>query len=251
MAPTPNEPQPITERRPTPIGAHWVRNRWEELTFVHWPYPAAVVGALLPDGLRVDTFEGSAYVSLIPFRMTDAAPRLVPRVPWISTFLETNVRTYVVDSAGNRAIWFFSLETSRLAVAAFARSALGFPYIWSDLSLDVDDRRRRYVTRRRRWPSVPPSRSIVEIGTGSPIERASDLDVFLTARWGTVARRRGVLRHHPVDHDPWTLREATLIEYHDESLRAAGLPDPDGDPLVRFAEPVDAKFARPSRVGVA
>jgi uncharacterized protein len=74
------------------------------------------------------------------------------------------------------------------------------------------------------------------------------LDEFLTARWGTVAEWRGRLRHHPVDHPPWVLRDATIIELTDTAVTAAGLTPPAGEPLVRIAAPLDARFGRPARV---
>ncbi|WP_083908325.1 YqjF family protein [Ilumatobacter coccineus] len=244
-------PQPLTADSPGPVSRRWLRNRWDELTFVHWRYRPDIVQALLPDGLRVDTHAGWAYVSLVPFRMTDATPHFVPAVPWISAFNETNVRTYVVDSAGNRAIWFFSLEADRLAIVAFARWFLGFPYVWGRLTIERRASWRRYVTARRRWPKRPASSTTVAVEIGDVITEPSGLDVFLTARWGTVTKwpaARGVLRHHPVDHQAWTLHEATLTEYADASIEAAGLPTPSGDPIVRYAQPVDARFGRPTRV---
>lgn len=249
-----DQPQPVAadrhdpiDDRHDPIDRWWLRNRWEELAFLHWAYDPDDVQALLPNGLRVDTYEGRAYVSLVPFRMNDAAPRGLPAVPWLSCFAETNVRTYVVDSAGNRAIWFFSLETSRLPVVGFARSFLGFPYIWAKLTVDITGPRRRYETVRRRWPTTPSSNTVVAIEVGDPIDHPSELDAFLTARWGTVAKWRGRLRHHPVEHGRWQLHEARLVELDDTSIVAAGLPEPDGVPIVRWAEPVEARFGIPSR----
>lgn len=244
-------PRPLAPDGPGSVPRQWLRNRWEELTFVHWRYAADEVQSLLPEGLTVDTHNGWAYVSLVPFRMTGATPRFVPAVPWISAFNETNLRTYVVDSAGNRAIWFFSLEADRLAIVAFARMLLGFPYVWGTLDIERRPAWRRYVTSRRRWPRHPQSSTVVAVGIGAEITEHSELDVFLTARWGTVAQwpgGRGRLRHHPVDHQPWTLHEATLTEYVDTSLEAAGLAAPIGDPIVRYAQPVDAVFGWPTRV---
>jgi uncharacterized protein YqjF (DUF2071 family) len=244
-------PHPLDPDGAPPFGRRWLRNRWDELTFVHWAYPPDVVQALLPEGLTVDTHDGLAYVSLVPFRMTGAMPRFLPALPWISAFDETNVRTYVVDSAGNRAIWFFSLEADRLAIVAFARWLLGFPYVWGRLTIERRHGWRRYTTSQRRWPRRPASTTAVAVAIGDVITEQSELDVFLTARWGTVAQwpaRRGRLRHHPVDHQPWTLHEATLTEYVDESLVAAGLPEPTGEPVVRYAQPVDAVFGWPTRV---
>jgi uncharacterized protein YqjF (DUF2071 family) len=243
-----SSPRPISASRPEPVRRWWLRNRWEELAFLHWAYDPEIVQRLLPDGLRVDTFDGCAYVSLIPFRMADAAPRGLPAAPWLSTFAETNVRTYVVDSRGNRAIWFHSLEASRLPVVAFARWALGFPYVWGDLTIEASGARRSYETIRRRWPADPASRTRVVVDVGPVIAEPSELDHFLTARWGTVAQWRGRLRHHPVDHPPWRLHDAGLVELDDTSIEAAGLPAPQGSPLVRWAEPIPARFGAPVRV---
>jgi uncharacterized protein YqjF (DUF2071 family) len=244
-------PAPITPVRPSPIARWWLRNRWDDLAFLHWSYEPHVVQALLPDGLRVDTFDGRAWVSLVPFQMRSATPRWCPPIPWISAFDETNVRTYVVDSAGNRAVWFFSLEASRLAIVVFARLLLGFPYVWSKMSVRSSGDERAYRTERRRWPSSPRSTTDVQLEIGGEILDPSPLDHFLTARWGTVAQwpnRHGRLRHHPVDHPAWTLRSATVVNLANTSFEAAGLPVPEGAPIVRWVETLSARFGRPTRV---
>jgi len=218
---------------------------------VHWAYDPAEVQALLPTGLRVDTFDDGggpqAWVSLVPFRMRRAGPGFLPAMPWISSFAETNVRTYVVDSAGNRAVWFLSLDAARLPVVAFARWTIGFPYVWSTMTIEHTGDRWAYRTTHRRWPRSPgaSTRLVIEAG---PIVEPTPLDMFLTARWGTVAAWRGQLRHHPVEHPRWTLRAAEIVELDDTAVAASGLGAPSGDALVRVAEPLDARFGRPTRV---
>jgi uncharacterized protein YqjF (DUF2071 family) len=249
--PTGAEPHSLSPICPTPIGRAWLRNRWDDLAFVHWPYDPDEVQALLPNGLRVDTFDDGvgprAWVSLVPFRMRRAGPTFLPPLPCISTFAETNVRTYVVDSAGNRAVWFLSLDAARLPVVAFARWTIGFPYVWSSMTIEQADDRWTYDTKRRRWPRSPGASTRVIIKAG-PFVEPTPLDVFLTARWGTVAEWRGQLRHHPVDHPPWVLRAATIVELDDTAVTACGLSAPAGEPLVRVAEPLNARFGRPARV---
>ena len=249
--PSGGEPQPLSPTCPTPVRRAWLRNRWDDLAFVHWPYDPDEVQALLPDGLRVDTFDDGtgprAWVSLVPFRMRRAGPAFLPPLPWISTFAETNVRTYVIDSAGNRAVWFLSLDAARLLVVAFARWTIGFPYVWAKMSIERVDDLWTYETSRRRWPSTPTATTRLVVEAGDVIE-PTPLDEFLTARWGTVARWRGQLRHHSVDHPAWTLRAATIVELDDTAVAAAGISAPCADPLVRVAEPIDARFGRPVRV---
>ena len=89
---------------------HW----WDELTFVHWSYPPAVVQRLLPPGLEVETFDGRAWVGLVPFILRVGLPGVAP-IPWVCEFAETNVRTYVRSADGERGIWFFSLDAARWA----------------------------------------------------------------------------------------------------------------------------------------
>ncbi len=164
-----------------------------------------------------------------PFEMRDAMPRWLPALPWISSFAETNVRTYVVDSTGNRAVWFFSLEATRLPIVVFARWLLGFPYVWATMTTEARPGWRRYTTTRRRWPNARPSTTHVEIDIGDPIAEPSELDVFLTGRWGAVSRwpmRRGRLRHHPVDHPVWQLHEATLARLRRHVDRGSRTPPP-------------------------
>ncbi len=81
--------------------------KWRELLFVHWTFDPDEIQATLPPGLRVDTFEGRAYVGVVPFYMRDIRPRFCPPLPWISDFLELNLRTYVFEeSSGTPGVWF-------------------------------------------------------------------------------------------------------------------------------------------------
>jgi uncharacterized protein YqjF (DUF2071 family) len=78
---------PFTVERPV------MRQRWERLTFLHWPFDEAAVQALLPAGLTAETLDGAAWVSLVPFYMRVTTGRRGAGVPWASYFCETNVRT--------------------------------------------------------------------------------------------------------------------------------------------------------------
>lgn len=140
-----------------------------------WPYEPDVVQALLPTSLQVDVIDGAAWVGLIPFHMTVRPPSL-PAVPWVSRFLETNVRTDVRDHPGRSGIWFFSLDASRLGAVLVARSTYHLPYFWSRMRMQ----RRGDVIKydcARRWPRAGPISSIrVEIGQPYPDEALTAFD---------------------------------------------------------------------------
>jgi uncharacterized protein len=118
-----------TDHRPWPLPEQrWaMAMRWYDLLFAHWPVKPDVLQPLVPGGLRLDTFDGWAWLGVVPFRMEGVRPRYVPERPFAFAFPELNVRTYVT-AAGRSGVWFFSLDaTSRLAVRA-ARWWYGLPY---------------------------------------------------------------------------------------------------------------------------
>ena len=101
---------------------------WKNLTFVHWSYHPAVVQRRLPPGLAVDTFEGRAWVGLVAFHMEDIRLPLLPALPYLGTFPETNVRTYVRGPDGRPGVWFDSLDITRLIPVLVALGTYRLPY---------------------------------------------------------------------------------------------------------------------------
>ena len=108
---------------------------WSELLFLHWEVPAEAIQSLLPPGLTVDTFEGKAYVGLIPFTMSGVRPAWSPVVPGLSNFHEFNVRTYVHFEGEKPGVWFFSLDAANLIAVMIARTLWKLPYFHARMRL--------------------------------------------------------------------------------------------------------------------
>ncbi|WP_395747976.1 DUF2071 domain-containing protein [Prosthecobacter sp.] len=90
--------------RERPKRAHVMYQSWASLLFLHWRWNADVIQRTLPPGLYVDTFEGDAWLAIVPFYMRGIRPRFLPAVRGISDFLELNVRTYVHDEEGRPGV---------------------------------------------------------------------------------------------------------------------------------------------------
>jgi uncharacterized protein YqjF (DUF2071 family) len=225
-------------------------HRWDELTFLHWRYPADVVQALVPPGLEVETCDQSAWVGLVPFLLRVGLPG-VPPVPWVSEFAETNVRTYVRSRDGESGIWFFSLDAARLGAVLVARATYRLPYFWSRMRLDHTGASIRYECRRR-WPGPGGARSRAHVEIGDPYapEALSDLDHFLTARWAVFSAPRTGIHHARASHAPWPLYQAEAVTLDDDLVRAAGLPTPGGKPLVHYSPSVEVRIGWPHRADV-
>ena len=115
--------------RQRPVGRTVVmKQAWRNLAFLHWRMPVDVVQRTLPPGLTVDTFDGAAYIGLVPFYMRRIRPRFLPPVPGLSWFLEVNVRTYVIDHNGVPGVWFYSLDANQWFAVKIARRFFKLPY---------------------------------------------------------------------------------------------------------------------------
>ena len=160
---------------------------WSDLVFIHWRYPAEIVQNLLPQGVEVEQFDGSAWVGLIPFHMNDLGFPLVHPLPYVGSFPEVNVRTYVRYGEYS-GVWFFSLDIN-------------------------------------------------------------NLERFLTARWGLIAKsKRNKFLWGQVHHPPWQLHSARLLHLDDSLVTAAGLPEPEGTPHVMYSEGVPVRIGWPKKI---
>lgn len=220
-----------------------LRQRWAELAYFHWPYEPDVVQGLLPDGVRVDTFDDAAWVGLVPFVMRDVRVGPSPPVPYLGTFVEINVRTYVVDPLGRRSVWFFSLDVPRSVIVGVARTLFALPYRWSRIEYDAERERRRYAMTRRLSRRTTASAEI-EFAIGDPIEEVTELDHFLTARWSLLTRRRDRLLYGRVSHRRWPLHHVDDHRIRQDVVEAAGLPTPTGNPRTAYCPGVDVEVGR-------
>lgn len=238
---------------------------WRDLVFVHWAVDPAVVAPLLPPELEPETFDGAAYVALVPFLMTGIRFVGLPAIPGTSRTLETNVRTYVRRRGGGPeavpAVWFCSLEAeSTLAVLA-ARWGFGLPYFQATMAYarghepGADGRAlaTRVASSQRRWPQPAPARSLVDAAfvAAAPFAPAvaGSLEHFLVERYALYAQRGRTLLHAEVRHTPYRIRAGSLRAVDTGLLAAAGIPAAAlrGPALVHEAEDVTVRIGAPRR----
>jgi hypothetical protein len=208
---------------------------WNDLAFLHWRVDRALLRPLVPDSLTIDECDGTAWVALTPFWISGATLRGLPPIPSLSTFPETNVRTYV--TYGERpGVWFFSLDAqSHLAVFG-ARLLFGLPYVHADIAvkrdgeaIDYDLRRRSGVRFSARYNATGAAQHAI----------AGTLEHFLTERYCLYAHSAGGGLHRAeIQHVPWPLQRARVHIRQNDLLAANGL-GVSGDPLVHYAARLD------------
>ncbi len=230
-----------------PVSRAIMLQRWDDVTFVHWPFDPDPVQSRLPNGLRLDTFDGRAWVGLVAFRMRGIRLPFLPPIPYFGSFPETNVRTYVRGPDGTPGVWFDSLDITRMLPVLVARSSYRLPYRWSDMDIERTGETITY-TATTRWPAPRHASSRLAVGTGGLRPADGELERFLTARWGLYSAFGTSIAYAPVDHPAWPLREAELTELDDELVLAAGYPIPQGEPLVHYASGVPVRVGLPRRI---
>jgi uncharacterized protein YqjF (DUF2071 family) len=203
---------------PTPAGFQ----RWNQLLFAHWPVPAQEIQATLPPGLEVDRYAGRAYLGIVPFSMQRIRPRRLPPLPWISWFLELNVRTYVRDAAGRPGVWFYSLDCNQPVAVALARRFYHLPYFHARMRARAAGSTITYDCRRRGLAAAD-SRFIWSTAAAAGPAAPGSLEFFLVERYRLFSTdRAGRLYEGQVQHHPYQIHPVELEAYSVEPARQAG-----------------------------
>ena len=221
----------ITAHRPWPLpSGPWImRQRWHDLLFAHWPVPVETMRALVPPQLQLDTYEGMAWVGVVPFGMSDVAPRFVPAIPWLSAFPELNVRTYVTAPAplgadptvSKPGVYFFSLDAANPIAVAAARKIFKLPYYQATMRLTKQDDHIDYMSHRTHRNAPPADLEASYAPTGDVYtSRWGSRDHWMTERYCLYTTSREQLYRAEIHHVPWPLQPATA-EFSINTMAAA------------------------------
>lgn len=195
-----------TAHRPWPVPDRpWVIGQtWDDLLFVHYRVPAETLRPLVPDGLEVQQHSGSGWLAATPFVITGLRARGLPAFPFVSSFRELNVRTYVTR-ADKPGIWFFSLDASSGLAVEAARRLYRLPYFRADISVRRRGAEIVYDCSRGEGKAFSavcrPDGDVFKADPGS-------LEHFLTERYCLYAEHEGELYRAEIHHRPWPLQTA-------------------------------------------
>jgi uncharacterized protein YqjF (DUF2071 family) len=216
---------------------------------MHWPVHEEALRSLIPPALHLDTFGGSAWLSVTPFRMTGVRPRFLPSVPPLSNFPELNVRTYVT-AGGKPGIWFFSLDAGNPVAVRLARATFHLPYLDAEMSCAVvgDEVHYRSVRTHGGTPGAELAARYRPVGEPSE-SRPGTLENFLTERYCLYAADgRGNVYRGDIHHHPWPLRPAEAEVEKLTMTEQIGVALPETGPVLHFSERLDVLAWSPRRI---
>lgn len=246
MMTTPSIAQRLAARQ-RPASLVVGRQRWSELLFAHWKIDAPSVQATLPRGLFVDTFAGDAYIGVVPFFMQRVRPAWLPPLPWISWFLELNVRTYVHDAHGQPGVWFYSLDCNQPLAVSIARHFFHLPYFHARMSAKLNAGGIRYQCQRQGETGDPWCYEWTPGAQSTPAEPSS-LEFFLVERYLLFsADSKGHLMEGRVHHEPYRIHTPRVSKASSGPAHLLGF-NLKGEPISLLgAESVDVSIFAMSR----
>jgi uncharacterized protein YqjF (DUF2071 family) len=247
-----------TQHRPWPLppGPWAMAQEWCDLLFAHWPIPIETMRRLVPPHLALDTWDGMAWIGVVPFRMQGVRPRFVPAMPWLSAFEELNVRTYVtVRDRGIQkpGVYFFSLEAANPVAVAIARGIFKLPYFNAQMHLQREGDRIHYRSHRTHR-HAPLAELLGSYGPTGPVYRSTpgSFDAWLTERYalyttGLLTERAASAQSaatHPIyigeiHHVQWPLQPAIATFSRNSMAAASNMTVPAQPPILHFVRHIE------------
>lgn len=175
---------------------------WVHTLFLHWPITPEALQKHLPESLEVDTYNGSAWVTIVSFHAEDSKLRLSPKWTSLDPVTQVNVRTYVTAPGSNeRGVYFFSIHVKHLTAALGAQSLFNLPFQYAQTNMTEKKDETIIISAKDAGETLFQA-------TYSPSEsevKESSLGTYLAERyciWNTKGKQ---LIKIPIKHDAWEL----------------------------------------------
>jgi uncharacterized protein YqjF (DUF2071 family) len=223
--------------------------KWRHLLFASWPIAPDEMRRHLPPNFELDTFDGKAWLSLVPMHMEDLHFRFLPPIPGTSNFPEINVRTYVRVPGKNgkpdsRGVYFFSIDAACWLGSFVARWLFHTPYQFARITLTERGPFQRMVAHRKASNGTPAADLVANYRPlGEPsIPPDGSHAAFLVNRDTAFAVSHGTLYWGPIAHAPWKLADAEAEFEVNTLAAAAGIKLPDEKPELHFSWGTDTRL---------
>lgn len=222
---------------------------WKNLLFAHYPVPKSVLRPLLPSCFELDTYDSTAWISIVPFQMSTIHIHGLSKLPLSPTFDEINVRTYV-NFGGKPGVYFFSLDANNKLAVFLANMSYNLPYMDAKIQFSKDDETVKFHSER--------TDSRVEKGvfsaTYSPIGDVftsipGSLDYWLTERYVFFVIKKKKIYEGNIYHQHWPLQHAKATIKTNTVARCVGIRIENSPAILHYCEKLDILAWIPKKVG--
>jgi uncharacterized protein len=214
-----------------PRGPWIMKQNWHDLLFAHWALPPDKVRAVVPRELELDLLDGSAYVAVTPFWMNGVRGRMMPPVPFLRTFCELNVRTYV-RYKNIPGVFFFSLDAGSFPAVMGARKTYKLPYFHAAMLIRSDGKEFQYSSSRLQEPRPADFHARYRPVSAPRVREKSSIEHFLTERYCLYTVDQGTVLRAYIHHAPWQLQDAEAEFGINTVAQAGGVELPGSKPAL-------------------
>ncbi|MGQ0600803.1 MAG: YqjF family protein, partial [Anaerolineales bacterium] len=207
----------------------------------------------LPPQLQPDTFDGQAWIGVVPFGMSRVYPRYTFPVPWLSYFLELNTRTYV-SLDGKPGVYFFSLDAANPLAVTIARAWYQLPYFNARMVMTENARPSTSLRSAQGAESAWIDYHSTRTHRGAPTaefkgryrpvgevytSQCGSLENWLTERYCLYTVMNGNVYRGEIHHAQWPLQRAEAEIETNTMAVPTGLTLPNTPPLLHFAREIE------------
>jgi uncharacterized protein len=219
-----------------------VRERY--LLFASWPIPVAQLRPVIPSALDIDTFQGTAWVTVETLQLSTAHIRDVPLLTSLEG-TEANVRTYV-QYKGERGIHFLSLDSPGALMDALSRHFFKLPFHNAEVSVELNGDNYHVESIRLEDHSSSVSFACSARLTGGPtMVAANSLEEWLLNQTCLFAvDSNGDVYRGYVGHRPHSIQPIEGVIETNTLVSAAGVTLPGTPPVLTYS-PGDDSMAWP------
>lgn len=226
-----------TEQRPFPLPHKpWVMTQtWNNLLFSHWPVPSVLIKDLVPSSLEVDLYNETAWIGIIPFYVNHMRFRGLPNIPYLHSYLELNVRTYVTYK-GIPGVYFFSLDANKWMNVIGAKIGALLPYRYATMDMKVEDLTVHFHSERKYSTNPKIILNLTYRPTSDVyLPNFDSLEYWLFERYCFFTAKGKHLYRGDIHHDRWRVSDAEISLY--ANSMAPFLPEHyiESQPLVHYS----------------
>ncbi len=179
----------------------WIMaQRWSDVAFLHYKVDRELLQKKTP--FPLDLYKGEAIVSIVPFVMGRIRFPFFPPIPFLSSLLELNLRTYVIKD-GRPAVYFFTLDSNHLPGVLIAKWFFHLPYRWIKL---------RFSHSGLYEFESPHFKLKARVGD---LKQSNDFDRWATERYALFTKKGKKNLVGVVDHRAWVLRSLEVLDLED------------------------------------
>jgi uncharacterized protein YqjF (DUF2071 family) len=232
----------VSSNAPSDPSQKWImKQTWNDLLFAHWPVPVEKLREHVPSSIEIDTFDGYAWIGVVPFWMSNVRPAYLPAVPYLSTFPELNVRTYIYHHE-KPGVYFFSLDATQWLAVELARKLYHLNYLHANITYGLQNKNTvmNYHSIRKDRRAAPAQLDISYQPTSAPfVSHADSIEHWLTERYCLYVMRNHKVSRVDIGHSPWLLQQA------EADIRINSMNDkfqihlPDRPQLLHYSKKLD------------